>query len=132
MKADPSAQVRLLDLQELDARADQLRHQRRTLAEHARLAELTQARARIAGQAQDARISVDDLTAEQNKVESDVEQVRARRQRDQQRIEQGLVSNPKDIQRMSGRVWPGSTWAALGPLTAMPLDLSPPRICGTV
>jgi predicted nucleic acid-binding Zn-ribbon protein len=100
VKADPSAQVRLLDLQELDSRADQLRHQRGTLPEHARLAELTGARARIAGQAQDARIAVDDLTAEQNKVEADVEQVRARRVRDQQRIDQGLVSNPKDIQRM--------------------------------
>jgi predicted nucleic acid-binding Zn-ribbon protein len=93
-------QVRLLDLQDLDSRADQLRHQRRTLPEHARLAELTEARDRIDGQARDARIAVDDLTAEQNKVEADVEQVKARRARDQQRLDQGLVSNPKDIQRM--------------------------------
>ena len=100
MKADPSAQVRLLDLQDLDSRADQLRHQRRTLPELARLAELAEARATVEGQAQDARISVEDLTAEQAKVDSDVEQVRARRQRDQQRIDQGLVSNPKDLQRM--------------------------------
>jgi uncharacterized protein len=100
MKADPSAQVRLLDLQDLDSRADQLRHQRRTLPEHERLARLTDSRTRIAGQAQDARIAVDDLTAEQAKVDADVEQVKARRERDQTRIEQGLVGNPKDIQRM--------------------------------
>lgn len=100
MKADPSAQVRLLDLQDLDSRADQLRHQRRSLPEIARLAELAEGRSRIEGQAQDARITVDDLTAEQAKVDGDVEQVKARRQRDQQRIDQGLVSNPKDIQRM--------------------------------
>jgi uncharacterized protein len=100
VKADPSAQVRLLDLQDLDSRADQLRHQRRSLPEHARLSELSEARNRIDGQAQDARISVDDLTAEQAKVDADVEQVKARRERDQQRIDQGLVSNPKDIQRM--------------------------------
>jgi uncharacterized protein len=100
VKADPSAQVRLLDLQDLDSRADQLRHQRRSLPEHGRLAELSEARSRIDGQAQDARISVDDLTAEQAKVDADVEQVKARRERDQQRIDQGLVSNPKDIQRM--------------------------------
>ena len=61
--ADPSAQVRLLDLQDLDSRADQLRHQRRTLPEHERLARLTESRSRIEGQAQDARIAVDDLTA---------------------------------------------------------------------
>jgi uncharacterized protein len=100
VKADPSAQVRLLDLQDLDSRADQLRHQRRSLPEHAQLSELSEARTRIDGQAQDARISVDDLTAEQAKVDADVEQVKARRERDQQRIDQGLVSNPKDIQRM--------------------------------
>ena len=100
MKADPSAQVRLLDLQDLDSRADQLRHQRRSLPEHTRLTELTESRARIDGQAQDARIAVDDLTAEQAKVDTDVEQVKARRERDRQRIDQGLVSNPKDIQRM--------------------------------
>lgn len=100
MKADPSAQERLLDLQELDSRADQLRHQRGSLAEHAVLAELTQNRDRVRGQAQDARIAVADLTTEQDKVEADVEQVRARRRRDQQRLDDGLVGNPKDIQRM--------------------------------
>lgn len=100
MKADPSAQVRLLDLQDLDSRADQLRHQRRSLAELAVIVELTAHRAKLEGEAQDARIAVDDLTAEQSKVDADVEQVKARRERDQQRIDQGLVSNPKDIQRM--------------------------------
>ena len=100
MKADPSAQVRLLDLQDLDSRADLLRHQRRSLAELAVLAELTGERSRLEGQAQDARIAVDDLTLEQAKVDADVEQVKTRRERDQQRIDQGLVSNPKDIQRM--------------------------------
>jgi uncharacterized protein len=100
VKADPSAQVRLLDLQDLDSRADQLRHQRRSLAELAVLAELTADRDRLAGEAQDARIVVDDLGVEQAKVDADVEQVKTRRERDQQRIEQGLVSNPKDIQRM--------------------------------
>ena len=100
MKADPSAQVRLLDLQDLDSRADQLRHQRRSLPELAQLQELVETRAQIDGQTQDARISVEDLTAEQAKVDADVEQVKARRERDQQRIDQGLVNNPKDIQRM--------------------------------
>jgi len=100
VKADPSAQVRLLDLQDLDSRADQLRHQRRSLPELAQLAELASGRARIEGETMDGRMAVDDLTAEQTKVDADVEQVKTRRERDQQRIDQGLVSNPKDIQRM--------------------------------
>jgi predicted nucleic acid-binding Zn-ribbon protein len=100
VKADPSAQVRLLDLQELDSHADQLRHQRRTLPEKALVEELTRGRGELDDLARDARIEVDDLAVEQAKVDADVEQVKTRRQRDQQRIDQGLISNPKDIQRM--------------------------------
>jgi predicted nucleic acid-binding Zn-ribbon protein len=100
VKADPSAQVRLLDLQDLDARADLLRHQRATLPEIALVDELTRGHGELEDQARDARIAVDDLTLEQAKVDADVEQVKARRQRDQQRIDQGLISNPKDLQRM--------------------------------
>ena len=100
MKADPSAQVRLLDLQELDSHADQLRHQRRTLPEKALVEELTRGRGELDDLARDARIEVDDLAVEQAKVDADVEQVKTRRERDQQRIDQGLISNPKDIQRM--------------------------------
>jgi uncharacterized protein len=54
----------------------------------------------LGDQARDSRIAVDDLTAEQTKVDSDVEQVKTRRDRDRNRIEQGLVSNPRDLERM--------------------------------
>ncbi len=54
----------------------------------------------LGNQARDARIVVDDLTAEQTKLDSDVEQVRTRRDRDRGRMDQGLVSNPKDLERM--------------------------------
>ena len=37
---------------------------------------------------------------EQEKVDADVEQVKARRARDQDRMDQGLISNPKDLERM--------------------------------
>lgn len=47
---------------------------------------------------------MDDLTAEQRKVDADVEQVKARRVRDQQRMDQGLISNPKDLERMQGEL----------------------------
>src|SRR5690606_23462847 len=38
--APPADQLRLLDVQELDTRAQQLAHQRKNLPEHARIAEL--------------------------------------------------------------------------------------------
>jgi predicted nucleic acid-binding Zn-ribbon protein len=54
----------------------------------------------LGDQARDARITVDDLTAEQTKVDADVEQVKARRDRDRTRMDQGLVTNPRDLERM--------------------------------
>jgi len=100
VKADPSAQLRLLEVQALDSRADQLRHQRASLPEVARIAELTATHTRLVDAVRDQRIAVDDLTAAQAKADADVEQVRARRTRDRDRMDQGLVSNPKDLERM--------------------------------
>ncbi len=104
LKADPAAQLALLDLQELDARTDLLRHQRETLPELAEIAALTATRAELDGKRRDAQISVDDLTAEQAKVDADVEQVKTRRTRDQDRMAQGLIANPKDLERMQGEL----------------------------
>ncbi|HCB03666.1 MAG TPA: C4-type zinc ribbon domain-containing protein [Nocardioides sp.] len=104
LKADPAAQLALLDLQELDSRADQLRHQRETLPELAEISTLTSTRTDLDGKRRDAQIAVDDLTAEQAKVDADVEQVKARRKRDQDRMDQGLIANPKDLERMQGEL----------------------------
>ena len=100
LKADPVAQLKLLDVQALDARADQLRHQRANLPELAEIATLEATRAELDNQARDLRIVVDDLVVEQRKVDADVEQVKTRRKRDQDRIDQGLITNPKDLERM--------------------------------
>jgi len=45
-------------------------------------------------------VQVDDLTREQRKADADVEQVKARRVRDQQRLDGGTVTNPKDLERL--------------------------------
>ena len=100
LKADPFAQLKLLDIQELDSRAAQLRHAKSTLPELAEIAALTAERRSVEDQVRDARIVVDDLTAAQAKAESDVENVRTRRKRDQERMDSGAVSNPKDLERM--------------------------------
>lgn len=92
--------MKLLEIQEVDARVTQARHQRANLPEHAELASLAQQRAELDNQVRDARVIVDDLTAEQTKADQDVEQVKSRRQRDQDRIDQGLITNPKDLEKM--------------------------------
>ena len=71
MKADPAAQKRLLDLQELDSRADRLRHQRGSLPEIHRIAELEEQRRTIDDQRRDAQILTDDLTSEQQRADAD-------------------------------------------------------------
>ncbi len=100
MKADPAAQRALLDLQGLDARIDQLRHQRAALPEVVEITSLEQSRRELVDRARDAQIVVDDLTVAQTKADADVEQVKARRVRDQDRIDQGLITNPKDLEHM--------------------------------
>ena len=104
LKADPFAQLKLLDVQELDTRMDALRHQLDTLPESVALRELTQRRREVDDTVRDLRIQVTDLTAEQKKADADVEQVKARRVRDQGLIEAGSVSDPKALERMLGEV----------------------------
>ncbi|CAI9404419.1 zinc ribbon domain-containing protein [Nocardioides sp. T2.26MG-1] len=87
-------------MQALDARADLLRHQRASLPELAEIATLQASRTDLDNRARDARITVDDLTVEQEKVDADVEAVKTRRRRDRDRMDQGLVTNPKDLERM--------------------------------
>lgn len=104
IKADPFAQLKLLDVQAVDSRLDVLRHQRSHLPELAQLEELAADRRGVADVARDARIAVEDLTRQQRKADLDVEQVKARRTRDQQRIDSGQVANPRDLERLQSEL----------------------------
>ncbi|MGA8986870.1 zinc ribbon domain-containing protein [Aeromicrobium sp.] len=100
MNADPTAQSALLDLQAQDSVLAQLEHRRKTLPEHASIEEL-QARAReIDGQRIEADTQVTDLSAAQRKADAEVEQVKARRTRDEERLNSGAISNPKDLESL--------------------------------
>jgi len=100
LKADPSAQLKLLDVQQLDSRIDTLRHQRANLPELAELAGIEPKRKELDDRLRDRKIQVSDLTDEQKKADRDVESVKARRERDQQMLDSGQVRNPKDAERM--------------------------------
>jgi predicted nucleic acid-binding Zn-ribbon protein len=54
----------------------------------------------VDGRVRDVQIEIDDLSREQKKADADVEQVKARRTRDQDRMDRGLVASPKDLERM--------------------------------
>ena len=100
MKADPAHQAKLLEVAELDARANQLRHQRAHLPELAEITALEAERTALTDQVRDARIVVDDLAVEQAKADREVESVKARRERDRTRMDTGQITNPKDLERM--------------------------------
>ncbi len=91
----------MLDVQDLDSRIDLLKHQLASLPEHAELKALSASRQTIDNDAKDLGVKVDDLVREQKKADADVEQVKARRRRDQERMDQGLVTNPKDLEHLS-------------------------------
>jgi len=62
------------------------------------------ARGELDDQRRDLQIEVDDLGVEQAKAESDVAAVTTRRTRDQDRMDKGLITNPKDLQHMQGEM----------------------------
>lgn len=91
MKADPQAQLRLLDLQAVDTALGQLRHRRERLPALAEIASLSERLSALHNDEVRVQTEVDDMTREQQRIDRDVEQVRARAGRDQQRLESGGV-----------------------------------------
>jgi predicted nucleic acid-binding Zn-ribbon protein len=83
---------------------DQLSHRLKTLPEHAALVELTQRREDVAVELGQTQTEVDDLTREQRKADADVEQVKARLSRDRERLDTGVVTDPKQIQAIQHEI----------------------------
>jgi predicted nucleic acid-binding Zn-ribbon protein len=104
MKAAPEAQKRLLDLAELDAGLDRLRHRRRTLPELAEVDELSKKLAQLATKIIAAETEAGDLARDQAKAESDVDAVRTRAERDQKRLDSGQISSPKDLSSLQSEI----------------------------
>ena len=91
MKADPAAQLRLLDLQALDAALARSEHRRRTLPELAAIAEAEGRLAQLRGSVVRAETEVGDLDRDLRRLENDVDLVRQRAARDQRRMQTGGV-----------------------------------------
>jgi predicted nucleic acid-binding Zn-ribbon protein len=91
-------------VQALDTRLDQLAHRRRTLPEHAALAELETELGVLGDQQIEAETEQSDLARELKKAEGDVDQVRARAERDQQRLDAGQVSSPKELESLQHEI----------------------------
>ncbi|RKS68755.1 hypothetical protein BZB76_5882 [Actinomadura pelletieri DSM 43383] len=104
MKAAPQAQLRLIDLQELDSSLDRLAHRRRTLPELAEIERLEGRLTELRDAIVAAETEVDDLQREQRKAEQDVEQVRTRADRDRKRLDSGQVTSAKDLGSLQAEI----------------------------
>jgi predicted nucleic acid-binding Zn-ribbon protein len=100
VKADPTAQAALLELQAQDSMLAQLQHRKLNLAEHAAITELEVQVKELDGQRVELDTEVSDLTREQKKADAEVELVRNRRTRDEERLNSGAITNPKDLESL--------------------------------
>lgn len=121
LKADPEHQLRLLDVQALDARLAQLAHKRATLPEHVELATRSARLAELRDLVVAAETEDGDIAREQARAEADVDQVRARADRDQRRLDAGQVGSPKELQSLQHEI--GSLARRQADLEDVVLDL---------
>lgn len=111
MIADPVAQRRLLDLQELDTQLAQARHRRQTLPEHTEAADAKSRYDQLVDALTAAQTQLADITGEQTRLERDIAPVRERLAKSQATVDGGTVSDGKtlsalleDIERMKQRI----------------------------
>lgn len=104
VKASPDAQLRLLELAGTDTELARLDHRRRALPEIAELEGLAARAAKIKDQITLAGTELADLSREQTRAERDVEQVRARIDRDTERLDGGKVSSAKELESLQSEI----------------------------
>ncbi|WP_027588136.1 zinc ribbon domain-containing protein [Acidipropionibacterium thoenii] len=97
MKAAPQEQWRLLDVAETDRQLARAAHRRKTLPELAELAELAGKRREMAEEVVRLATEVSDAQEEEAQVEHDLEPARARLERNQRTVDDGLLSDHKAL-----------------------------------
>jgi len=104
VKASPEAQLRLLELADLDAELGRLEHRRQGLPEHAELDRLEQRDARLRATVASLEAEQGDLKRAQAKAEADVDQVRTRIDRDRKRLDAGQVSAARELENLQSEI----------------------------
>ena len=104
MNVDPWIQLQLLDLQTLDSAIERLAVQRRTLPELADLTRLSDRLRTLGGELADAERARNDSARAQTRLETDVEQVRTRSTRDQDRLNNGNITSAKELENLQSEI----------------------------
>jgi uncharacterized protein len=104
VKASPEAQLRLLELADIDAELTRLEVRRRGLPEHEEITRLEQRDRELRDELATLEARSGDLRREQGKAEADVEQVRSRIDRDRKRLDAGQVSSPRELENLQSEI----------------------------
>jgi uncharacterized protein len=104
VKASPEAQLRLLELAELDAELSRLDHRQRSLPELEEYQRIEARGAELRDELTALEAAESDLGREQAKAEADVDQVRSRVERDQTRLDAGQVSSPRELENLQSEI----------------------------
>jgi len=102
-QAPAADQARLLDVQDVDTRAQQAQHRLASLPVRAELAALEAQASELNAERVDAQTAVLDLKREVTKAEDDVQTVRARAERDNARLMAGGMT-PRDLEALQGEL----------------------------
>jgi len=102
--ASPEQQKTLLDLQGFDTKLLQLAHKRAGLPEISAAQDAEVELGSIKMRLVAAQTEASDLKINQLKAESDVEQVVSRSRRDQERLDSGAVSAPKELESLQHEI----------------------------
>ena len=100
MKAEVAQQRSLLDLTELDAELTRLAHRATHLPEQQRYQELEAQQREIADRLAAVSLAVEDLDAQIAKLESEVDTVRQREDRDRGLMNSGAISDSKQLEEL--------------------------------
>jgi predicted nucleic acid-binding Zn-ribbon protein len=98
VKADPFAQLKLLDLQALDTALTRLAHKRRTLPELAEIARLEKLVEGTRDEVVRLETQASDLARDTKKFEEEIGQVRTRKQRNDDRLASGAITQAKQLE----------------------------------
>jgi predicted nucleic acid-binding Zn-ribbon protein len=111
MIADPAAQLLLLQLADIDARARQIEVKRRTLPVLDQLTKLNAQRIASAEALVKLKTQIADAQIILRRIDADLDPAKARKDRDQKRLDDGLVNDPRsikstqdEIEHLSGRI----------------------------
>jgi uncharacterized protein len=104
VKAASADQLRLLDVQNLDLALAQLAHRRATLPELEQIDSLQARHDEIADDIVRGETQDSDLGREQTRIDTDVEVVRGRMERDQKRLDSGQVGAIRDLENLQSEI----------------------------